>query len=328
MSLHNRMNWRRWIIGSSLLIYIAIMLVSCGKSEMEQIEEQLKLGQKYLEEQNYEEAVVAFQKVIELDANEGRAYLGLAEAYKECKDIEQAISILKKAEQLAPENDYEDELTELYEIQFSNISKDLDSINEFWDDFSQTKYDSEEIYLEIADFFESQNMMDEAVRVMEEAVEICQSAHIKELCNNLKERHRKQLLSLIDSQGDRWAFSYGDFDNNGEHEVFAVMEGSEDSSEKVVRVFFVSKNMAREMFSIVMPAMNNGVAIHSYSHSYASFLFYNDISGVDNVTRYYILDVVDGIPELIYSEEDVSMSKEDAREKIDSRMNQMKEERL
>jgi len=58
------------------ILLIVMFLLACGKSIEKQIAEQMELGQKYLEEMNYEEAVVAFQKVIELDDRNVEAYLG------------------------------------------------------------------------------------------------------------------------------------------------------------------------------------------------------------------------------------------------------------
>ena len=64
------------------LLLMTIVLLACGKSTEEQIAEQLELGQRYLAEMNYEEAVVAFQKVIELDDRNVDAYLGLGQVYE------------------------------------------------------------------------------------------------------------------------------------------------------------------------------------------------------------------------------------------------------
>ena len=70
-----------------------LMLSGCGKSVEQQITEQLQLGQKYLSEQNYEEAVVAFQKVIDLDSKQIEGHKGLVEAYKELGRFDEAILI-------------------------------------------------------------------------------------------------------------------------------------------------------------------------------------------------------------------------------------------
>ena len=57
---------------------------------------QLDLGEKYLEEQNYEQAVVEFDKAIAIDPMNERAYIGKAEAYVGMGDYKQALSILKE----------------------------------------------------------------------------------------------------------------------------------------------------------------------------------------------------------------------------------------
>ncbi len=41
-----------------------------GDSSAEKLQKQLDLGQKYLEEMNYEEVVVAFEAAIEIDPRE------------------------------------------------------------------------------------------------------------------------------------------------------------------------------------------------------------------------------------------------------------------
>lgn len=66
-----------------VIISLAVILSGCKKSLEQQIAEQLELGQRYLTEMNYKEAVVAFQKVIELDEKIIDAYWGLGQAYEE-----------------------------------------------------------------------------------------------------------------------------------------------------------------------------------------------------------------------------------------------------
>lgn len=60
------------------------------------VTENLKLGNKYLLEENYEEAVVAFIKAIEIDSRNVDGYIGLADAYIGLGDIEAAMDILEK----------------------------------------------------------------------------------------------------------------------------------------------------------------------------------------------------------------------------------------
>ncbi len=64
--------WRKLLIGLAILV-----LSGCAKSLGQQVAEQLQLGQRYLSEMNYEEAIVAFEKVLELEPKELAAYTGI-----------------------------------------------------------------------------------------------------------------------------------------------------------------------------------------------------------------------------------------------------------
>lgn len=72
-----------------IFMTIAIMLftAACAKSLEVQIQEQLDLGRRFLTEEQYEEAVVAFQKAIELDEKNVEAYRGLAHTHENQAEI-------------------------------------------------------------------------------------------------------------------------------------------------------------------------------------------------------------------------------------------------
>jgi tetratricopeptide (TPR) repeat protein len=76
-----------------ILSAVSIMLLTaCSKPvpiEV-QIQEQLDLGNKYLTEMNYEQAVIAFTKAIELDAKNIAAYEGLGSVYMAQENYEDA----------------------------------------------------------------------------------------------------------------------------------------------------------------------------------------------------------------------------------------------
>ena len=59
-------------------------------------EQQLSLGERYLQELQYEEAVLAFTKVIEVEPRNEQAYLGLAEAFLGLGEMGQAIEALEE----------------------------------------------------------------------------------------------------------------------------------------------------------------------------------------------------------------------------------------
>lgn len=102
-----------------VLICIAIfVLFMGGNASARKVAELLDLGNKYLTEQDYEQAVVTFQEIIEIDPKCEEAYRGLADAYVAMDDYESAIDILQKgieqteSEELAA---YLEEIKETYE---------------------------------------------------------------------------------------------------------------------------------------------------------------------------------------------------------------------
>ena len=84
-----------------LSIILAITLTmslftSCAEPAEALTSVYLNLGEKYLTDLDYEEAIVYFNKVIEVEPKNARAYLGSAEAYVAMGDIDSAIAILKQ----------------------------------------------------------------------------------------------------------------------------------------------------------------------------------------------------------------------------------------
>lgn len=81
-----------------LSLFIAALLflslIACGAKDAWQ--EQYDLGMRYLNEGNYEEAIIAFTAAIEIDPKRPEAYLGAAEAYRGMGDADSARKILEQ----------------------------------------------------------------------------------------------------------------------------------------------------------------------------------------------------------------------------------------
>ena len=73
---------------------LLLFLIACGTKDAWQ--EQYDLGMHYLNGGNYQEAVIAFEAAIEIDAKRPKAYLGAAEAYKGMGDVDSARKILEQ----------------------------------------------------------------------------------------------------------------------------------------------------------------------------------------------------------------------------------------
>ena len=84
---------------------IALLLAACGKSTAEKWQEQYDLGQQYLLEEKYEEAIVAFTAAIEIDPKQADAYIGRGDAYLLSGETEEILALALADYQTALELD-------------------------------------------------------------------------------------------------------------------------------------------------------------------------------------------------------------------------------
>ncbi len=86
-------------LGTVILIAIAAIVTTVGltgQSKDRKLQTQLDLGNKYLTEGQYEDAVVAFEAAISIEPKTPEAYKGLAEAYEAMGDYEAAKKALQR----------------------------------------------------------------------------------------------------------------------------------------------------------------------------------------------------------------------------------------
>lgn len=86
------------IIGiEAVIITVMITFLFYMNSDTVKINRQLELAQRYLLDEDYEQAIAAYEIIIEIDPRNVDAYLGLAETYAAADDLENAVKILEKA---------------------------------------------------------------------------------------------------------------------------------------------------------------------------------------------------------------------------------------
>lgn len=68
-----------------ILLLAVFFCASCGK-DMATWQEKYDLGIKYLEESNYEEAVLAFSEAIKIDSKQPKVFIGRGDAYVMIED--------------------------------------------------------------------------------------------------------------------------------------------------------------------------------------------------------------------------------------------------
>ena len=86
-----------------MLLCILLLLSSCSSKTDTAMP--YDLGMRYLENGEYDEAVLAFQAVIKIDPKNAAAYIGMADAYVQAGDLDKAIQVLQDAQDVVSDPD-------------------------------------------------------------------------------------------------------------------------------------------------------------------------------------------------------------------------------
>ena len=132
----NKLN-RKLLIGAAAVIAVALIVVLATvvskSASAKRLEEQLSLGDKYLSELDYEQAIASYLAAIEIDPKNVDAYLGLADAYIALGEYDEAIEVLEDAlEELSgsEKRAVKDKLKEIKELQELEEIEGLEGIGE------------------------------------------------------------------------------------------------------------------------------------------------------------------------------------------------------
>lgn len=101
---------------SFVIVCIILALCMSGCTEKQQdltVDELISLGEKYLLDLNYEQALIQFNKVIEIEPMNVRGYTGAAEAYIGLEQLDEAINILQKGHEKTEDVEIKNMLNEL-----------------------------------------------------------------------------------------------------------------------------------------------------------------------------------------------------------------------
>ncbi len=102
-------------IAVGILAVIAGMTLYMAQGGEDGIEKKLAIANQYITEEKYEEAVLAFQEIIDIDENSVEARVGLASAYTGLGEYDKAEEVLRRGLALdGAQTAYWDSLLELY----------------------------------------------------------------------------------------------------------------------------------------------------------------------------------------------------------------------
>ncbi|MBQ9765266.1 MAG: leucine-rich repeat protein [Lachnospiraceae bacterium] len=112
-----KINVKLLVILASIIIVLGVVgviaLIVPKNAEAKELAEQLELGEKYLDELQYEQAIAAYIEAIEIDPKCKEAYMELIDIYMEIGEVDKAEDILADAERELGQNAVKDKKEEL-----------------------------------------------------------------------------------------------------------------------------------------------------------------------------------------------------------------------
>ena len=300
-----------------IVLLMTACLAGCGKSVEKQITEQLELGEKYLTESNYEQAIVAFNKVIELDPKQADAYIGLTQVYVETADFEKAVQILENGKAYL-EDSYDEWLKDVYKEQAKSFSDDLEQINTFMTKLAEQEYSNESFYLEMADIYRKREMLDAEECCLQAGYRACKTDELMNELERVRDEHRNLLLEKVQTRpgygGASW--NYCDFDNNGTHELFFGGKYLIDNNDDLYDIEF--HYVTDEGDTVLFSSQAKGRSHSGFEGDTYGVIWNGESSEL--VTAYYVFDVVNELPRLVLSREDVNMSLDKVKKEVEQVM--------
>ena len=239
---------KKYMLWTALVVVIlatgiAGILIFHEQKKEKEFQINIRNGQKYLEEMEYKKAEACFQKAIDIDPKEVKAYQGLAESYEGLEDYEKVIEV------------YEEAITLIQNTK--NSSEEL-------------KEEEEKLYLDAIEFYDKQGKGEEASNVIEQMQEMNHSEEGKNKLTELQKKLRYQayynlILEYQERYGKEtgqsnsgilfgvWFASLRDFDNNKEEELvlayLADVQGEEDQIPRyVVEVWGFNQGKIKQLY--------------------------------------------------------------------------------
>lgn len=107
--------WKIGIVAAAVILALGVAFAAMGGTDTVRMYQQLSLGNRYLDEMEYEQAIAAFEEAIEIAPNKPDPYIALAEVYMEMGDYDKAIEVLMEGLEETGSSKIEDYLAEVME---------------------------------------------------------------------------------------------------------------------------------------------------------------------------------------------------------------------
>ncbi len=199
----------------SLFLIPLLILTGCGQKVSETWQNQYDLGTKYLEEENYEEALAAFTAAIELDSKQADIYAVRGDAYI-----------------LSGEN----------EEHLSAALADYEQVIELDDAYVQA-------YLGLADVYIRQREYDKALEILREGLE--KTGSDEQITDKIEEMESGTILDSEGKQrrvahyvdGDLWGYAEFTYNEEGHTIGVAALDAAGNQTEYKDQLFDAQGNL-------------------------------------------------------------------------------------
>lgn len=178
------------------VVIVLIMIFSQPNTNSE-LSEQISLGEKYLTEENYDEAIVAFKKAIQIDPNDPQLYIQLADAYIGKGDKDSAVETLENGYKTTGSEEIKKKLNELkneieYEKYISNGNNELsnkkyDKAIENFEKANKLMPTKTEAYIGAGNSYIAKDDIENAKIILNKGYEKTKDEKIKKMLDELKD---------------------------------------------------------------------------------------------------------------------------------------------
>lgn len=187
----NKKRWMIFIVITIVLILAFGGVISARFIKEGKIKDNINLGNKYLQEGKYEEAILAFEKTIQIDPKNVEARIQLARTYINLKKYDKAENVLKEAMDIDVKNlKPKQELIKLYILEGKELitAQKYQEGKEYFNKAIELSKEDASIYLEIAENYVSINQLDEAVKILEKGYVVTKDEKIKKKLEELNKK--------------------------------------------------------------------------------------------------------------------------------------------
>ena len=216
-------------------VLLEVFLFTACASGASKANEKIELGQKYLTELNYTEAVAAFTEVIKIDPSNIEAYAGRAEAYKGLKQYEEAKADYTTVIEKADDMPYTQAQAYAGRAEVYDLTDDTTA--------AESDYSAALGLLENEDVGKKENIAEKLIRelkikVLQFHAEVCMKlglydkamedyAKLEELGVNMSEDDAPESSQQDESSGGAYVWSYTDDEGNVTQMLLTVQAGSD-----------------------------------------------------------------------------------------------------